>query len=76
MSLSKVKDQFKDKLVVFNGGGKKTLGEREDIDQLAILAIESKDRTLLELFETLPELEVLKKAKTDTELKAIPGETE
>lgn len=69
MPLSKIKDEYKDKKILFGKRGKGLpLGEREDIDDLAIIAIESKDRSLLRLFETLPDLAELKKSRTDVEI--------
>jgi hypothetical protein len=74
MPLSKIKTQYFNKRVAF-GKSAALLHNREDIDDLAIIAHESQDKTLLDLFEILPELSVLKKAKTDRELGRInkPG---
>lgn len=69
MPLSKIKDEFQSAVIVFNGGGKIKLGERQDIDQLAILALESKNPNLTKLFSYLPSLQELKKANIDSELK-------
>jgi hypothetical protein len=70
MALSKIKAEFLNKVVAFGKSGK-PLGERDDIDDLAIIALESGNKTLLVLFETLPSLGELKKAKTDLQLKKI-----
>jgi hypothetical protein len=48
-SKAKLKAEHKDKMVVFGGGGRKTLGERDDLDKLAIIGLESGDRTILDL---------------------------
>lgn len=69
MPLSKIKDQFKNKIVVFGKLSSVPIGQRTDIDELAIIAHESQDRSLLRLFEKLPELSELKRAKTDVQLK-------
>lgn len=46
---------------------------REDLIEIAILAIESNDSSLLAMFEKLPALSVLKKRKTDSDLKRNAG---
>lgn len=73
MPLSKIKDEFKSTFIAFNGGGRKLLGERDDIDVLAIIAHESQDKTLLVLFEELPPLAELKKARVEASLKKSPA---
>lgn len=50
---AKIKAEFKDVQIGFNNSGV-PLGMRDDIDILAKIAIESKDPTLLNLFETIP----------------------
>lgn len=42
-----------------------------EINDLAILALESNDQSLLKLFDTLPALPDLKKTKTEAQLKKI-----
>lgn len=69
MPKSVIKEEFKSTLIVFNGGGRKTLGEREDIDVLAIMALESQNPDLLKLFEELPTLDELKKSQVESQLK-------
>jgi hypothetical protein len=69
MPKSIIKEEFKSTLVVFNGGGQKLLGEREDIDVLAVMALESQNRNLINLFEYLPSLEELKSAQFETQIK-------
>lgn len=70
MPLSKIKAEFKDKKIAFGKGrSDKPISEREDIDDLAIIALESQDRSLLRLFEKLPELSDLKRIKTDDAIK-------
>jgi hypothetical protein len=66
--LSKIKKEFFNKRVAFNKSAA-PLGQRTDIDTLAILAYESGDKSLLRLFDQLPELAVLKKTKTESDLK-------
>jgi hypothetical protein len=71
MPLAEIKNEFKNKRVAF-GNSAAPLYQRQDIDELAILALESQDSSLLRLFqEPLPELSILKKNKTDIELKKI-----
>lgn len=70
----KIKEEFKNKRLAFGKSAnplyKRT--EQELID-LGIMAHESKSESLLRLFEKLPDLSVLKKAKTDQELqKTVP----
>ena len=71
MSLSKIKQEFNATIIAFGDSGA-PLGERTDIDQLAIMAQESQNPTLLQLFDVLPPLEVLKKTKVSEELKKVP----
>lgn len=68
MPLSKIKSQYLSKRVAF-GKTAAPLYKREDIDDLAIIALESGHKNLIELFEVLPELSVLKKARTEAQLK-------
>lgn len=72
MPLSTIKPEFAKHYVAF-GLGKKPLGERADIDELAIIALESGDETLLEKFDKLPSLQELKNAKTDAQLSKQPA---
>lgn len=65
-----VKNEFLQTVVAFGNSGL-PLGQRDDLIDLAIIAQESNDLTLLQLFEKLPSLATLKKAKTDKELKAV-----
>lgn len=67
MALSKIKDQYASTVVAFGNSGL-PLGQRDDIDDLAIMAHRSQDPTLLELFETLPSLDELLKKKADDSL--------
>ncbi len=64
MALAVIKAEHLNKRVAF-GKSATPLHTREDIDDLAILAIESKDRTLIELFKYLPTLAELKRAKME-----------
>lgn len=73
MALSKIKNEFLRKRIGFNKS-MAPLYKRDDIDQLAIMAHESNNPNLMKLFEELPELSVLKKAKVELELKrAVPA---
>jgi uncharacterized protein YdcH (DUF465 family) len=63
-----IKADFKDTFVAFGGGGKKKLGERDDIDKLAILALKSNNPELKKLFEKLPSLEELMTDETGKQL--------
>lgn len=67
---SKIKSDYHQKVVAF-GKSALPLGKRDDIDDLAIIAHESGDPTILDLFDVLPALDDLKKAKTDSELPVI-----
>lgn len=71
--ISEIKEEFKSTLIVFNGGGQKTLGERDDIDVLAILAHKSQNPNLLKLFKFLPSLQELEQAKVESQLKKSPA---
>lgn len=68
MALAKIKNEFLGKRVGFNNS-MAPLYKRKDIDQLAIMAIESNNPNLMKLFDSLPELSILKKAKVEAELK-------
>lgn len=70
MPLSRIKKEFLQRRVAF-GKSAAPLYKRSDIDDLAIIALESQDKSLLELFEKLPELSVLKKVKTDQQLATV-----
>lgn len=68
MPLSVVKKEFRNKRVAF-GKSAAPLSQREDLDDLAIIALESNDKSLLLLFEKIPSLALLKKTKTESMLK-------
>lgn len=70
MAVSKIKEQFLTKYIAF-GKSAEPLGKREDIDDLAIIALTSNNKTLLDLFESIPSLGILRKNKTESELKRI-----
>lgn len=70
MGLAVIKKQHLTKRVAF-GKTAAPLYKRDDIDELAIIALESRNKNLIDLFETLPALDVLKKAKTDQQLNRI-----
>lgn len=59
----KVKEQYKDRVVGFNGSGL-PLGKRTDLKDLAEIAIKSNDKILLELFEELPTIAEIEKSKS------------
>jgi hypothetical protein len=76
MPLSKIKDEFKKTYVAF-GKGQKKLGERDDIDELAITAIKSKNPNLLKLFvQPLPPLEELQKSAVAKKLPPVKAEAD
>jgi hypothetical protein len=69
MALSTIKSEFAKQHIAFGKGGNgKAIGERDDIDELAIIAQQSGNRNLLKLFDKLPSVEELQKAKTDSQL--------
>jgi hypothetical protein len=70
MALAKIKEESKSAVVAFGNSGL-PLGQRDDIDQLARIALESQNPNLLFLFESLPTLEELKKAEFEGGLKKI-----
>jgi hypothetical protein len=72
MPISKIKAEHAKKYIGFGKYAKK-LGERDDIDDLAIIAHESGDESIIDLFENLPSLADLKAAKTDSQLKKAPA---
>ena len=65
--LIKIKETAKEKIIAYNGRAL-PLGQRSDYGELAIIALESGDTSLLEVFETLPTLEELKKQKVEQSL--------
>lgn len=71
MALAKIKKEHATTVVAFGNSGL-PLGERDDVDQLAIIAQESQNPNLLNLFEVLPPLDQLKKTKVDKALVAAP----
>lgn len=74
MPQAKIKDEFKKIYVAF---GKQTgkLGDRDDIDDLAVIAIKSKDPSLIKLFvQPLPALEELQKSVVDKKLPLVKTE--
>jgi hypothetical protein len=64
-----IKKEFENEVIGF-GKSALPLGKRDDLNDLGIIAHESGNPLLLRLFENLPSLASLKKAKTDRELKA------
>ena len=69
--LIKIKETAKEKIVAYNGRAL-PLGQRSDYGELAVIALESGDPSLLEVFETLPTLEELKKKKLEQALPQLP----
>lgn len=70
MAQAKIKQEFLGVVIGFNGSAL-PLGRRNDIDELAIIAQQSQDPSLLKLFEEeLPDAEVLIQEKVDAEIKA------
>lgn len=67
MPLSKIKSEHASKIIAFGKRSDIPIGQRADIDDLAIMAHESGNRNLIRLFETpIPDLATLKKAKTES----------
>lgn len=64
----KVKKEFENEIVGFNGAAQ-PLGQRTDLDMLAMLALQSNNHNLLRYFEKLPTLGELETAKANTFLK-------
>ncbi len=58
----KIKEKYKNKVVGFNNSTI-PLGQRDDIEKLAEIALRSNDKTLLELFMEPPTLEELNSKK-------------
>jgi hypothetical protein len=77
MPKSKIKKEFGDQHVAFGKGGRGLkLGQRTDIDKLAIIALQSGNRHLLDMFEQpMPSLDELLKDETDAQLKTKPATT-
>lgn len=73
MATARIKEEYKTAVVAFGTSGL-PLGQRDDIDKLAIIALESSDPTLLKMFEYLPSLEDLKMGKVEDELKVLMPE--
>ncbi len=71
----KIKEHYRNSFIAYGGGGKKVLGERsqDDLVKLAIMAHQSKSKTLLDVFETLPPLADLQKSKVDKAIKVKIG---
>lgn len=62
MNQVKIKSKFSAIRIAFGSSGL-PLGKRSDLDDIAILALETGDKELLNYFEKLPSLESLKLAK-------------
>lgn len=58
----KIKKEYESAVVAFGTSGL-PLGQREDLLDLAIIAQQSKDPSLIKLFESLPTLEQLQRMK-------------
>lgn len=66
----KLKKEHKATVVGFGSSGL-PLGQRTDLNDLAIIALKSRDTTLLNLFEELPTLEELQREKVQAQLPVI-----
>lgn len=62
MGVAKLKKGNEERVVGFNNS-LLPLGKRDDLDKLAEMAVRSKDQSLIDLFETVPTLKELDKAK-------------
>lgn len=74
MALSKLKEEYLKAFVAFGGKGHILLGDRDDIDELALMARRSRDKQLMAMFESLPSEAELQKHITDLKLSAIPAQ--
>lgn len=70
MAAPKLKPEYKDKVVGYNGR-LLPLGKRDDLHILAALAKRSGDKSLLELFDETPTEKAEKEIKTSETLKTI-----
>ena len=70
MATARIKEQYKTAVVSFGNSGL-PLGVRDDIDQLAIIAMESGNKLLINFFEHLPPLEDLKNGRLESKLASI-----
>jgi len=76
MNLARIKKEYLNKRVAF-GKSAAPLHKRDDLDDLAILAHESQDPSLLILFDVLPPLAQLKKNRTEVQLgRAVAGNSQ
>jgi hypothetical protein len=73
MALAKIKNECLQMQVGFNGSGL-PLGMRDDIDELALLAVQSQDTTLLALFETIPSEKELLESKGEAFLNELKSQ--
>jgi hypothetical protein len=71
MSKIKIKNEFKAVQIGFNGSGL-PLGMRDDLDVLAQIAIDTKDESLLSMFENLPSATEIKSEAGDKFLEENP----
>lgn len=69
-AMLKLKKQFESTVIAFGNSGL-PLGQRDDLLDLAIIAQQSQDPTLLQLFESLPSLGELQKQRIQPLLPAI-----
>jgi len=68
MAKAKIRSEYRGVVIGFNGSAL-PLGERTDIDELAIIAQQSGDASLLKLFEgDLPDADTLVKEKVDGQI--------
>jgi hypothetical protein len=66
----KIKKEYASTVIAFGNSGL-PLGQRDDLNELAIIAHQSQDPSLLELFDTLPSLEDLQREKVHALLPVI-----
>lgn len=64
----KIKKEFETEIVGFNGAAL-PLGQRTDLDMLALLALQSSNHNLLRYFEKLPTLQELENVKANAFIK-------
>lgn len=62
MTEIKVKQEFAGTVVGF-GKGSLPLGKRDDLEELAVMALQANDKHILNMFDSLPTLQELQDAK-------------
>jgi tRNA A37 threonylcarbamoyladenosine synthetase subunit TsaC/SUA5/YrdC len=72
MASATIKKEFEQTVIAFgNSGLPLGLRSEEDINSLAVIAQQSNNKQLLNMFETLPAIEELQQSKTENDLADI-----